>query len=456
MKKGIIGALLCSLLLPCLSGIGTFAACEQTAESTYNITTFEGVTSPDDPCKNDIEKAEGDSGNTEQKGYPMEHRHPRPPIPEDGELPPPPKVPPHFWRGGRKPNRAQHPSESEPEKRLPTSDNTEQDSESVSALSDDVEVGSRILELLFGKKKEQSNGKLWVLGTVFGIRLKQNGVTIAAVDGIPALSAGDKLLSVNGQRVTTGEEVKALIAKSGGESVTLRVKHRGAEINIEIKPKLVDGEYKLGLTLRDGAMGIGTMTYYNPDDGSFGGLGHGICDPDSGEIVEMSSGEVTGALLGGINKGEAGKPGELYGIVTEDVNGTLCKNNGCGVFGKLTSAPEGARLVEVGSKSEIHEGEATIITTLKNGKAGEYKIKIHDIDRSSTGSKSFRITVTDEVLLALTGGIVRGMSGSPIIQDGKLVGAVTHVMVADPTEGYGIFIENMLSAASAGALPKAA
>ena len=296
-----------------------------------------------------------------------------------------------------------------------------------------------------------------VAGSIFGIRLKQKGVTIAAVDGIPALSEGDRLISVNGVKVTSGKQVSDIISKSGGDSVTLKARHKGQDIAIEVKPRVVDGEYRLGLTLRDGAMGIGTMTYYDPETGEFGGLGHGICDPDSGEVIEMLSGEVTGALLGGINKGESGKPGELCGIVTDEICGALSANNGCGVFGKLLCAPENARLVEVGTKSELHEGEATIISTLKNGKSAEYKIKIYDIDRSSTGSKSFRIKVTDEVLLALTGGIVRGMSGSPIIQNGKLVGAVTHVMVANPTEGYGIFIENMLNASNArNELPKAA
>jgi stage IV sporulation protein B len=171
----------------------------------------------------------------------------------------------------------------------------------------------------------------------------------------------------------------------------------------------------------------------------------------------MESGKVCGVILGGIHKGESGKPGELCGVLTERDIGSLTVNSECGVFGVITdkSIISGLSL-EIGDRSQITEGEATIISTLKNGKSSEYKIEIYDIDRTSEGSKSFRIRVTDETLKALTGGIVRGMSGSPIIQNGKLIGAVTHVLVADPTEGYGIFIENMLKAADFSELGKAA
>ena len=187
-------------------------------------------------------------------------------------------------------------------------------------------------------------------------------------------------------------------------------------------------------------------------------VGHLSSDADSGEVIDMRSGEATGVILGGVHRGECGKPGELCGILTEEELGTIEQNGECGVFGVLdTKKFDTSSLYPVGQKSDVHAGEATIISTVKNGKKAEYKIEIFDIDKSSDGSKSFRIKVTDKALKALTGGIVRGMSGSPIIQDGKLVGAVTHVMVANPTEGYGIFIENMLNASNArNELPKAA
>ena len=162
----------------------------------------------------------------------------------------------------------------------------------------------------------------------------------------------------------------------------------------------------------------------------------------------METGEVTGVILGGVKRGEAGAPGELRGVLTEEKSGELTLNSECGVFGRLTGesdAKEG--LLPIGSREQIHEGAATIRSTLKNGRTENYTIEIGQIDRTSTDAKSFRIRVTDPALIAATGGIVRGMSGSPILQDGRLVGAVTHVMVNDPTEGYGIFIENMLAAA---------
>ena len=314
------------------------------------------------------------------------------------------------------------------------------------ALSEGVAVGSRILELLFGKGKEKSK-TLAVGGSVFGIKLKQSHVSVMEARGIPALSSGDQILSVNGKEIKCAEDVKRAISASGGESVTVKALHKGQCITLELRPSLEDGEYKLGITLRDTAAGIGTVTFIDPETGFFGGLGHGICDSDTGEVIDMESGEVTGAILGGIHKGEIGKPGELTGILTDAKTGTLTTNCECGVFGYLDKIPDNARVLEIAGSAEVREGEATILSSIKNGGSAEYKIEIFDIDRQSNGSKSFKIRVTDETLKALTGGIVRGMSGSPIIQNGKLVGAVTHVLINDPTTGYGIFIENMLTAA---------
>ena len=328
------------------------------------------------------------------------------------------------------------------------------DEEAAAALSEDVVVSSRIWELLFGKKDKAV--ALIPGGDVFGIKLKLAHVTVADSKGIPALSAGDLILSINGKEIKTAEEARAAVAASGGESVTIRALHKGENISIEVRPTLEDGEYRLGVVLRDGVVGIGTVTFVDPETGLFGGLGHGICDSDSGELALMECGEITGALLGSIHKGEVGKPGELTGILTEQTLGTVYKNCECGVFGYLNEIPEGLESYKVATRDEVHEGEATIISTVRSGKTAEYKIEIYDIDRASDGSKSFRIRVTDEALKALSGGIVRGMSGSPIIQDEKLVGAVTHVMVANPTEGYGIFIENMLEAAKQQVQPKAA
>ncbi len=314
-------------------------------------------------------------------------------------------------------------------------------------LSDNVEVGSRFFELFFGKEKNDEPKALLLGGDVFGVKIRQKHVTVTDSPGIPALRAGDVILSVGGESVSTARDVKRIVGSSGGNSLTIRALHRGSEISVEIRPSYIDGEYKLGISLRDGAAGLGTITFIDPSTGVFGGLGHGICDADSGEVISMDSGDVCGVILGGIHKGESGKPGELCGVLTDSDIGDIKVNCECGVFGVITnlSGFSQATAMQVGTRDEVTEGVASIISTLKNGKTAEYKIEIYDIDRTSEGSKSFRIRVTDETLKALTGGIVRGMSGSPIIQNGKLVGAVTHVLVADPTEGYGIFIENMLN-----------
>ena len=330
--------------------------------------------------------------------------------------------------------------------------------ESAPALSEDVQVGSRLFELFFGdKKKESEPVTLLPGGSVFGMKIQQKYVTVSESKGIPALKSGDAILSIDGKEVKRASDVRRIIENSEGKSLTIKAIHGGNEIVVEIKPTSESGGYRLGLTLRDTAAGLGTVTFIDPKSGTFGGLGHGIIDSASGEIVEMEKGDVCGVVLGGIHKGESGKPGEICGILTDRDLGDITYNGECGVFGTLSSiSADNAKAIQIGRRNEICEGEATIISTLKNGKTGEYKIQIYDIDRDSKGSKSFRIRVTDETLKALTGGIIRGMSGSPIIQNGKLVGAVTHVLVADPTEGYGIFIENMLNAANFAEQQKAA
>ena len=321
--------------------------------------------------------------------------------------------------------------------------------ECVPTLAEGVQVGSRFWELFFGEKeKKEEPITLIPGGEVFGVKIKQKYVTVTESKGVPALKSGDIILSVNGESVNSAQDVKQMVKKSGGNSLTIRALHQGNELAIEVRPSFEDGEYRLGLSLRDGAAGLGTVTFIDPKTGVFGGLGHGICDGESGEVIPMESGEVCGVILGGIHKGESGKPGELCGLLADSDIGDPHVNSECGVFGVMTDIPVTASApIEIGRRGEVTPGAATIISTLKNGKTAEYKIEIYDIDTASEGSKSFRIRVTDETLKALTGGIVRGMSGSPIIQNGKLIGAVTHVLVADPTEGYGIFIENMLNAA---------
>ena len=322
------------------------------------------------------------------------------------------------------------------------------------ALPSDVRVSSRILEFLFGKgsaalkdKEGEAQAPLCPGGDIFGMRLKTGSVSVAGSE-VASIKAGDVISAINGKSVSTVEDVKAALKGFSGGELTLEILRGTERMTVRMTPERTGDEYRLGLSLRDGAAGIGTVTFYDPESGLFGGLGHAICSSDSQEPVKMTDGYVCGVILGGAKKGEVGKPGELCGVLTNDTHGELYSNTECGVFGKLDKdflAERGT--LTVAHRSEVHEGDATIISTLKNGKKAEYSVKLFDVDTSSVGTKSFKVKVTDEVLTALTGGIVRGMSGSPIIQNGKLVGAVTHVMVADPTEGYGIFIENMLNAA---------
>ena len=327
-------------------------------------------------------------------------------------------------------------------------------SESVSCAAvadEETRISSRLFELLFGKDgKEEEEAMLLVPGgTIFGAKIKQSYVSVQSQGEVRDLKVGDKIISVNGKKISSVTDVKDAVANNGGGEITMVCERDGKEITVKVKPKEKDGEYRLGIVLKDGAAGIGTVTYINPKTGEFGGLGHGICDTDTGEVIDFTEGQVTGVILSGVKKGEEGKPGELSGLLTDKVTGELYANTECGVFGRLDTVPDSLTqtAVQIAHKDEVHEGEATILSTVKMGAAKEYKIEISEINKSSTGTKSFKIKVTDPTLIAITGGVVRGMSGSPIIQDGKLVGAVTHVMVTNPTEGYGIFIENMLNAA---------
>ncbi|MBQ7343905.1 MAG: SpoIVB peptidase [Clostridia bacterium] len=313
----------------------------------------------------------------------------------------------------------------------------------------EIKISSRFYELLFGKEEESKRLLLIPGGGIFGAKIKQSFVSVQNPGDVKELKVGDKIKSINGCKICSVKEIKELTKGLGGENITLVCERGGKEISVKVTPKEVDGEYRLGIVLKDGAAGIGTITYIDPKTGAFGGLGHGICDTDTGEVINFTEGAVTGVILSGVKKGEEGKPGELSGLLTDKVKGELYANTECGVFGRLETVPESlvASAVEVAHRDEVHTGEATILSTVKVGSVKEYKIEISDINKNSTGTKSFKIKVTDPALIAITGGVVRGMSGSPILQDGKLVGAVTHVMVANPTEGYGIFIENMLSAA---------
>ena len=321
-------------------------------------------------------------------------------------------------------------------------------------VREDLHVSSRILDLFRGKEGTNTSTRyLCPGGQAFGMKIRQDGVTVSSITDASStlgklVCVGDILLSFNGEAIESATDFCQKFSSAKG-SCSLTFLHDKQKKTVLIPRDSATEDYRLGIEIKDTAAGIGTVTYIDPATGDFGGLGHGICAPDTGEIYPMQSGTVTEVILGGVIKSAAGKPGELRGVLGRKEIGTLKKNTDCGVFGILSLEDRALPSpLPIGTREELTLGDAEILSSLKNGAPQHYKIRITEIDRDATDSKSFRIEVTDEALIALTGGIVRGMSGSPIIQNGKLVGAVTHVLIANPTEGYGIFIENMLNAAN--------
>lgn len=308
--------------------------------------------------------------------------------------------------------------------------------------------------------------KVYVGGVPFGIKFFTKGISVVGFEdepNNPAYKAGlrlyDTIIKINGKEISGIADLSQAVECGG--TLELTYLRAGKEYKIKFSPKYSENEkkYTLGLWLKDSGAGIGTLTYVLAD-GSFGGLGHGICDGDTGELIPIYNGSVLGVTVNGIVKGQRGNPGELKGYFNSSKVGALYKNTENGVFGVLTQIPSviSDKTYSIGLKNELKEGKATIICTLDDNVRREYSIEISNINKNATGNKCFTIKITDEKLINTTGGIVQGMSGSPIIQNGKLVGAVTHVLINDPTTGYGIFIENMLtqSASATEYLPIAA
>ena len=295
-----------------------------------------------------------------------------------------------------------------------------------------------------------------------GIYLETEGILVIDTESITALTGesvapsehvlypGDYIKTINERELTSKEDLVSYMKSASGENVTLGIVREGQEEFIEVTPVLAsDNSYKLGIWIKDDAQGIGTITYVTKE-GGFGALGHGISDGDTGAIISSSTGDLYCSEILSIKKGDYGTPGELQGVIKYGVPehlGKISENTDCGIFGYIDENRVDDMQIAwypVAFKQEITQGPAFIISTVMN-ETKEYEIEIEDIFWSpQTVNKCFAIRVTDQDLLAETGGIVQGLSGSPIIQNGKLVGAVTHVLVNDPTRGYGIFIENMI------------
>lgn len=302
-------------------------------------------------------------------------------------------------------------------------------------------------------------------GMPFGIKFFTDGLLISGFNDVktkdgsvnPAKDAGlkanDIITKINGKSVRSTTSLSDAVSASEGKEITITYLRGGKEYNTSVTPVISENEgaYKTGIIIRDSGAGIGTVSFIDPENGFFAGLGHGICEGENGTLIPISRGAVLDVTISGIEKGLSGAPGEIRGYFNQKKLGSMIKNSDCGVYGVFTDIPSNplSKPLKIGLKSEICEGDAKIYCTLGEEGIKEYTVTIYDINRNADGGKCFSIKVTDAELLEKTGGIIQGMSGSPIIQNGKLVGAVTHVLVNDPTRGYGIFIENMLAAADA-------
>ena len=299
-------------------------------------------------------------------------------------------------------------------------------------------------------------------GDIFGIKLYTRGVLVARTDVVataegtknPAqqagLRAGDIIISINGTQVNRKREVSQIVEHSGGTPLAVTVERNGQQLQLSLIPmKCAASErYTAGLWIRDSSAGIGTVTFYDTKSETMGGLGHAITDVDSGMIIPIAGGELVRAKVMGVYRGVDGTPGELCGTFEEERMAALEVNGETGVFGHLQIRPEGD-LVPVALRSEVKTGPAQIYMTANGNDRRKFDIEITRVTLggSSGNLRHMTIRVTDPELIELTGGIVQGMSGSPILQNGMLVGAVTHVFVNAPLEGYAIFAETMLATA---------
>ena len=308
------------------------------------------------------------------------------------------------------------------------------------------------------KEYESFPSELIPGGETFGVKFKASGVLVTDRQDIissdgqeknPAFDSGikkgDIITGVDGEKIESGSDFRDKIAASGGKSVVLTVERNDKTQKIKVTPVLdsSDNTYHIGVIVKDSTAGLGTITFYDDDNMTFGALGHGICEGDTATLFPLEEGLVYSAKVYSVEKGVVGTPGELRGLFLDDtLLGRLSSNTLRGVFGSINSIPQKQSL-KVAEPDEIKEGEVTILSTVDEKGVGEYSAEITKIDMSENDNKNFIIKITDSNLISKTGGIVQGMSGSPIIQNVKIIGAVTHVFINDPTSGYGIYIKNM-------------
>lgn len=323
-----------------------------------------------------------------------------------------------------------------------------------------ITEASRAFEAKGKTDTESASDKVIPVGKTVGIYINTNGILVIDTGEVtnlegknetPAknkLMAGDYITKLNGEEMNTKKQLIKAITDCGGETLVFEVVRKGETIEVKIEPVETGIDtYKVGIWVRDDLQGLGTVTYVEKD--SFGALGHSINDTDTGSILQVSGGEIYEADIFGVEKGTSGSPGEIEGMIayqTENVVGEIDGNCLYGIFGTVTDSFKeeisAENAVPIASVDEVEKGKA-YIQSYVSGKKELYEIEIKNIHKNDNGDQEMEILVTDEKLIELTGGIVQGMSGSPILQNGKLVGAVTHVFVEEPKKGYGIFVETM-------------
>lgn len=294
----------------------------------------------------------------------------------------------------------------------------------------------------------KENSQYILGGEAVGIKLLASGVLVMGIDRTDTqLKIGDIILEVNGCKIETNTELEEYA--SLGQKLELTVQREDKLLKIEVEPKLSDttGEYRLGLWVKDSSAGVGTITFYERNTSKFAALGHAITETSNQNILPITTGGITKTEIYMIKKGISKVPGELKGTLTNETIGQIYTNTQNGIFGYIENNEifNSNDVIEIGTKEEIETKEAYIYVTLDDNVKKKYKIEIEKVYLNSTDNKNIAIKITDEELIAKTGGIVQGMSGAPIVQNGKLIGCITHVLLDDPTRGYGAFIENMIS-----------
>lgn len=339
------------------------------------------------------------------------------------------------------------------------------------SVSNNEESNYNIELNLFGKYNlktisvtEIKNLEVIPCGDVIGLKLYTNGVLVVGMSEVEDIDKnkvkpyenshiqeGDTIIQINNDEIDSVNTLKEIVNKSKGEALDLIFVRDGTVLTSSIIPaKVSNSEYKLGLWVRDAATGVGTLTYYNPESDEFGALGHGISDSDTGKMIDIESGELVTSKIISITKGISGNAGELRGtILNQPTIGKVNKNTNFGIFGILDKKENlninYNKKMKVALRNELELGDATILCNIDGDGVKEYKIKIEKIYLDNNeDNKSFMIRVCDEKLIEKTGGIIRGLSGAPIIQNEKFVGAVTNVLVANPEVGYGIFADLMI------------